>query len=112
MQFTSVIALAVAASPIFAAATPVVEARDGDCNTGSTLCCNQVQASNSTSITQLAGLLGIALPSLGLLAGLSCSPLNILGIGGNSCSSQPVCCSQNNFGGLLALGCNPINLNL
>ncbi|KAF4621001.1 hypothetical protein D9613_000973 [Agrocybe pediades] len=69
MQFTSAIALAVAASPIFAAATPVIEARDGDCNTGSTLCCNQVQASNSTSITQLAGLLGIALPSLGLLAG-------------------------------------------
>ncbi|KDR75554.1 hypothetical protein GALMADRAFT_121639 [Galerina marginata CBS 339.88] len=89
-----------------------IVARDGDCNTGDTLCCNQVQQSNSTSITELAGLLGIALPSLGALVGLSCSPLSILGIGGNSCSAQPVCCTGNTFGGLLALGCNPINLNL
>ncbi|KAH8822417.1 hypothetical protein DL96DRAFT_1560024 [Flagelloscypha sp. PMI_526] len=44
--------------------------------------------------------------------GLTCSPINIIGIGSNSCSSQPVCCSDNNFNGVIAIGCSPININL
>ncbi|TFK65623.1 fungal hydrophobin [Pluteus cervinus] len=98
--------------PMLANAVAVLPRQTGDCNTGSINCCNSVQSSSTTSVTQLAGLLGIALPDLGALVGLSCSPLSVLGLGGNSCSQQPVCCSNNSFGGLIALGCNPINLNL
>ncbi|KAF8954462.1 fungal hydrophobin-domain-containing protein [Flammula alnicola] len=66
----------------------------------------------TTTLASLAGLLGLDLGSITGLIGLTCSPLDILGIGGNSCSQQPVCCSNNNFNGVIALGCNPINLNL
>ncbi|KAJ3551688.1 hypothetical protein NP233_g13033 [Leucocoprinus birnbaumii] len=84
----------------------------GSCNTGSIQCCNTVQDASSTGVSQLAGLLGIALGSITGLVGLNCSPLSILGVGGNSCSAQPVCCTGNSFSGLISLGCNPINLNL
>ncbi|KAF9562989.1 fungal hydrophobin [Agrocybe pediades] len=113
MKFTSAaIVLAAVAAPILAAATPIEARDDGDCNTGSTLYCNTTQQSSTTAISQLAGLLGITLSALPVLVGVNCSPLNILGVGGNSCSAQPVCCSQNNFNGLLAIGCNPININV
>ncbi|TFK65630.1 fungal hydrophobin [Pluteus cervinus] len=85
---------------------------DGDCNTGSTQCCNSVQSLQSTSVTQLAGLLGLDLGGLTGLVGLTCSPLSALGLGANSCSQQPVCCTGNTFSGLLSLGCSPLNLNL
>ncbi|KAF8963577.1 fungal hydrophobin-domain-containing protein, partial [Flammula alnicola] len=86
--------------------------QSGSCDTGSTVCCTSLQSSSTTGLAELAGLLGISLGSITPIVGLSCSPLNILGLGGNSCSAQPACCSNNSFGGLLALGCNPLNLNL
>ncbi|KAJ3560046.1 hypothetical protein NP233_g383 [Leucocoprinus birnbaumii] len=108
MQFSTTLVLAL---PAIAAATAIPR-QSGNCNTGSISCCNQVQQANSTAVSQLGGLLGIVLDPIEGLIGLGCSPLNILGIGGNSCSAQPVCCTGNTFGGLISLGCNPINLNL
>ncbi|KAF5354774.1 hypothetical protein D9756_005705 [Leucocoprinus leucothites] len=108
MRFAAALTIAL---PAFVAATAIP--RDGgSCNTGPISCCNSVQQSGSTQVNQLAGLLGIVLPTIQGLVGLNCSPLNVIGLGGNSCSSQPVCCSNNSFGGLISLGCNPINLNL
>ncbi|TFK65625.1 fungal hydrophobin [Pluteus cervinus] len=107
--------VSVALLPLLASAAVLprqTQGPTGNCNTGSVQCCNSVQSSSATSVTQLAGLLGIDLGSITGLIGLSCSPLSILGAGGNSCSAQPVCCTGNSFGGLLSLGCNPINLNL
>ncbi|PPQ70607.1 hypothetical protein CVT26_013206 [Gymnopilus dilepis] len=111
MRFSAAFSFAL---PVLAAATAIdLSARQtGNCDTGSTLCCNSAQESNSTSVSELAGLLGIVLPDIAGLIGLGCSPLSILGFGGNSCSAQPVCCTSNTFSGLIALGCNPINLNL
>ncbi|KAF8204671.1 hydrophobin-251 [Pholiota molesta] len=31
---------------------------------------------------------------------------------GTSCSAQPVCCTNDSFNGVVALGCTPININL
>ncbi|GLB42284.1 putative hydrophobin [Lyophyllum shimeji] len=84
----------------------------GQCNTGSIQCCNSVQQAGNPVVGILSGLLGVVLPSLTGQVGLNCSPLNVIGIGGNSCNAQPVCCTGNNFSGLLVLGCTPINLNL
>ncbi|KAF8870876.1 fungal hydrophobin-domain-containing protein [Infundibulicybe gibba] len=109
-MFARASSLFVIALPILAAATAIP--RDGDCNTGALQCCNSVQSSSTTGIAQLAGLLGISLGSLTPLIGLSCSPLSVAGIGGNSCSAQPACCTGNTFSGVIALGCSPINLNL
>ncbi|KAJ3564671.1 hypothetical protein NP233_g8148 [Leucocoprinus birnbaumii] len=82
------------------------------CNTGPIQCCNSVQAANSNPVSSLLGLLGIAVGSVTGLVGLTCNPITVIGGGGNSCSAQPVCCTNNNFSGLIAIGCTPVNLNL
>ncbi|CAA7260491.1 unnamed protein product [Cyclocybe aegerita] len=99
------------ALPLLAAAS-VLQIRAGDCNTGDIQCCNSTMQSSTTSLGLLSGLLGLVLPAISGLVGLNCSPLSIIGLGGNSCSAQPVCCSNNQFNGLISLGCIPINLNL
>ncbi|TFK70619.1 hydrophobin-263 [Pluteus cervinus] len=110
-MFSRISAISLFALPLLASAS-VLPRQTGDCNTGSINCCATTQTSTPESVTELSGLLGIALPNIAGLIGLGCSPLSILGLGGNSCSAQPVCCSGNTFGGLIGLGCNPLNLNL
>ena len=51
------------------------------CNTGSLQCCNSVQSASSSGVPGLLGLLGIVLQDLNVLVGLTCSPLDILGLG-------------------------------
>ncbi|KDQ60463.1 hypothetical protein JAAARDRAFT_153118 [Jaapia argillacea MUCL 33604] len=89
-----------------------LEARQtSQCNVGTLNCCNSVQSSTSESVTELAGLLGIVLPTIEGLVGLGCSPLSVIGVGnGGACTASPVCCENNQFGGLISLGCIPITL--
>ncbi|KAF5361839.1 hypothetical protein D9756_002079 [Leucocoprinus leucothites] len=109
--------------PFLAAATAVPRTGGGggggggtipasQCNTGSLQCCNSAQAADSSAVTVLAGLLGVVLQGVTGLVGLTCDPISVIGVGGNSCTAQPVCCTGNNFSGLLVLGCTPVNLNL
>ncbi|KAF9442160.1 fungal hydrophobin, partial [Macrolepiota fuliginosa MF-IS2] len=102
------------ALPAVAVASAIPQARDGggNCNTGSQLCCNSAQSTSDPVTALLTGLLGLNLGSITGLVGVTCSPLSVAGVGGNSCTAQPVCCSNNSFNGLIALGCNPININL
>ncbi|THU90097.1 fungal hydrophobin, partial [Dendrothele bispora CBS 962.96] len=79
------------------------------CNTGSIQCCN---SASSPAATELCGLLGIVVQDPNLLVGLTCNPISIIGIGGNSCNAQPVCCENNDFNGVVAIGCVPVNINL
>ncbi|KAI9570832.1 hydrophobin 2 [Boletus coccyginus] len=101
---------------VVAAAPSELEARTdsvSQCNTGSMQCCAMTQTSTPTTLNYFSSLLGIALPSIDGLLGLSCSPITAIGTGtGASCTQQPVCCTGNNFNGLINLGCSPINLNL
>ncbi|KAF8895187.1 fungal hydrophobin-domain-containing protein [Infundibulicybe gibba] len=115
---TSTIAL-FAMIPLLAAATAVPRTTTpttpaSQCNTGDLQCCNSTQESSNTnaSLTSLLGLLGVVVGSLTGQVGVSCSPLNVIGVGGNSCSAQPVCCSNNSFKGVVAVGCTPVNINL
>ncbi|KAI0031990.1 hydrophobin, partial [Vararia minispora EC-137] len=87
------------------------------CNTGPVQCCNQVQPASSVNFSRilpssLLSLLPINLQGLNIPIGLDCTPINVLGIGGNSCSQQTVCCENNNFSGLISIGCTPINVGL
>ncbi|KAH6890813.1 hydrophobin-319 [Coprinopsis sp. MPI-PUGE-AT-0042] len=82
------------------------------CSTGPIQCCNSVQDAKSPSVGLLAGLLGIVLGPITGQVGLTCNPLSVIGVGGNSCSGQTVCCNGNNFSGLIVVGCTPININL
>ncbi|ESK88581.1 hydrophobin [Moniliophthora roreri MCA 2997] len=83
------------------------------CNTGPIQCCNTVNNIQNEDVTNALGLLNIVVQDLNVPIGLNCDPISaVVGIGGNSCSQQPVCCENNNFNGLVAIGCTPINLNL
>ncbi|KAF8055412.1 hydrophobin-251 [Lyophyllum atratum] len=78
----------------------------------STSCCNSVQNADDKSVAGILGFLGVAVQGLTGQVGLTCNPISGIGIGGNSCASQPVCCTDNSFNGVIALGCSPINVNL
>ncbi|KAH7905555.1 fungal hydrophobin-domain-containing protein [Hygrophoropsis aurantiaca] len=83
------------------------------CNTGSAYCCDSVQSATSSQVTTLAALLGIVLGDITGQVGLTCSPLTIIGTGsGADCNQEPVCCTNDQFNGLINLGCSPLNLNL
>jgi hypothetical protein len=45
-------------------------------------------------------------------AGLTCTPVSVLALAGQSCSQQSACCTGNNFEGAVVLGCDPIAANL
>ncbi|KAL0958840.1 hypothetical protein HGRIS_014158 [Hohenbuehelia grisea] len=102
----------VAALAAFAAAGPVARGGDSKCNTGPVQCCNSVQDSKSAGIAGLVGLVTALVGPVTGQVGLTCSPLTAIGVSGNSCSQQPVCCENNNFNGIIAIGCTPININL
>ncbi|KAI1793704.1 fungal hydrophobin [Ganoderma leucocontextum] len=99
----------VAVAALFA--LPALAAPTGSCNTGSVQCCNSVEDSSSAAASGILGLLGINLQDVTGMVGLQCSPLSVIGLGGGSaCSQQPVCCQNNNVGGLISIGCVPIQL--
>ncbi|TFK65760.1 fungal hydrophobin [Pluteus cervinus] len=91
------------------ASTPIPASQ---CNTGSIQCCDSVESANSASAVALFGLLGIVVSDVEALVGITCTPITVIGAGGNSCSAQPVCCENDTFKGVVAIGCTPINLNL
>ncbi|KAF8649124.1 hypothetical protein AX16_006005 [Volvariella volvacea WC 439] len=84
----------------------------GQCNTGEITCCNQVQSAGTPAVSTLLGLLGIVVQDVNVPIGITCSPISVIGIGGNSCTAQPVCCQNNTFNGVVAIGCTPINISL
>ncbi|KAF5374363.1 hypothetical protein D9758_004717 [Tetrapyrgos nigripes] len=103
----------VAALASLAAATPL-EVRQGfsQCNVGELQCCDIVQPASAQPASTILGLLGIVIQDLTVLVGINCSPISVIGVGGNSCTAQPVCCENNSFTPLIAIGCTPININL
>ncbi|KAH7919201.1 fungal hydrophobin [Leucogyrophana mollusca] len=107
-------AIVVSCFALLAVATPASVARQSsECNTGSISCCNSVQEADSSAVTSLLGLLGIVLGDITGLVGLDCSPISAIGLGsGATCNQEPVCCTNDEYNGLINLGCSPININL
>ncbi|KAL0945886.1 hypothetical protein HGRIS_012170 [Hohenbuehelia grisea] len=119
---------------VLAAAAPQGAPTFASCNTGPVQCCNSVQdASHHSVVDRVNAIKNVEKSSLfaGLLPGINaddlvdatvgdvtaqvgidCTPVTVIGVAsGSSCSAQPVCCSNNNFNGLVAVGCTPINVN-
>ncbi|KAF8992599.1 fungal hydrophobin-domain-containing protein [Cyathus striatus] len=94
---------------VLSALVLAVSAND-QCNTGDLYCCNSVQAANSPSAASVLHSVGAVVQGITAQVGLTCSPLSVLGLGANSCTQQPTCCTGNNFNGLVVIGCTPINL--
>ncbi|KAG5718506.1 hypothetical protein E4T56_gene15353 [Termitomyces sp. T112] len=97
-MFARLSAAIVLALPLLAAAT---------CSSGQPQCCNSLLDATTDGVAQfLENLLGVDVQSITGLVGLTCGPLSA------GCTQQNVCCSNNNFNGLVALGCTPINVGL
>ncbi|KAH6919085.1 hydrophobin-315 [Coprinopsis sp. MPI-PUGE-AT-0042] len=99
---------------VLAAPTPS-EVEYEQCNGGTVQCCNSTENHKSLSqkTTGLLALLGVDVNRITASVGVQCSSINVLSItAGQSCTQQTVCCSNNNFEGVVALGCNPINISL
>ncbi|KAK0442701.1 hydrophobin-251 [Desarmillaria tabescens] len=82
--------------------------------TGTAQCCESTQSPSdlSPSVVTLLGLLGVVVGDLTANVGLTCSPISVIGVGGTNCDAQTVCCDNNNYNGVVALGCTPINIGL
>ncbi|KAI0079770.1 fungal hydrophobin [Panus rudis PR-1116 ss-1] len=102
---TTTTTIVVTATP--PASTPIPA---NSCSTGPIQCCNSVQQANSPGVSSLLGLLGIVLSGTNVLAGIGCSPISVIGVGGGNCKAQAVCCENNSFGSLISLGCVPVSL--
>ncbi|KAG6375855.1 fungal hydrophobin [Boletus reticuloceps] len=107
--------LPIAALVAVAAAAPnALEARTAStCNSGSVSCCNQKFSNPSTFSGGPLGLLGVLL-GLGVNAGVSCSPITIIGLlnNGGQCTQQTACCSNVEQNGLINIACSPIAVPL
>ncbi|KAK0199588.1 hydrophobin 2 [Desarmillaria ectypa] len=113
-MFARISTFTLLALPLLATATAVLPRTDGAaCSaTGTAQCCASTQSPTSSIVQTLLGLLGIPIGSVTANVGLTCSPITVLGLGGTQCSNQVVCCDNNNFNGVVALGCTPINIGL
>ncbi|TFK99155.1 fungal hydrophobin [Pterulicium gracile] len=97
---------------VSSAASIATRSEPGSCNTSPIQCCQSTEAPNGPTASVLLGLLGVILQDLNVLVGIQCSPLTVIGGGGAGCDAEPVCCQNNSFKGLIAIGCLPINIGL
>ncbi|PBK61817.1 fungal hydrophobin [Armillaria solidipes] len=115
-MFARISTFTLLALPLLATATSVLPRTNGAaCSaTGTAQCCDSTQSSSNLtpSVTTLLGFLGVVISDLTANVGLTCSPITVLGVGGTQCNNQVVCCNNNNFNGVVALGCTPINIGL
>jgi hypothetical protein len=95
-----------------AAATPARRGGEpaSSCTTGPVQCCNTVEPASSSGVASILALLGIVLQNLNVDVGLTCDPITVIGAGGSGCSAQAVCCEDNSHGGLISIGCVPVQL--
>ncbi|KAI0370767.1 fungal hydrophobin [Pilatotrama ljubarskyi] len=106
-MFSRAVALTISSLLLLASATPLEVA--GICSNGSdALCCNAVMQASDPAAAGILGLLGVVVPNLNLIVGLTCSPIGTPSTA--ACSANTVCCANDNFGGLIALDCTPVTL--
>ncbi|THU90445.1 fungal hydrophobin [Dendrothele bispora CBS 962.96] len=106
MQFTLLASLATLAT-LAAATIPASQ-----CTTGPIECCDSVQPASSDAVSKVLATIGVVLQDVNVDVGLTCSPVSVIGVGGNSCSASPVCCEDKTFAPLAAINCVPVDLSL
>jgi len=83
------------------------------CQTAPVQCCNSVEAAGAPGVSALLATVGVVLQDVNIPIGITCTPISVVGVGsGASCNSQAVCCDNNSFHGIVAIGCTPVNIAL
>lgn len=54
------------------------------CNVGELQCCNSVEKADGKNVSNVLGLLGVDVSTVTGLVGLTCNPISVIGVGGNS----------------------------
>jgi len=116
-MFSKLTLVAVASMAVFVSALPRPDGSSSitnSCNGGTVQCCTSYQATSSDAVQQKAKELDLldAIVPADVTAGLTCTPVSVLTLAGQSCTAQQACCSGNSFDGAIVLGCNPINANV
>jgi len=107
-MFSQLAVLALAALSASALTTP--ERRQATCSTGPVQCCNSVQPAGSPAASNLLALVGVVVQDVNVAVGITCTPITVIGGGAaGSCSQQSVCCEDNSFEGVIAIGCTPVS---
>ena len=84
---------AISTLAILAAANPVA-AGGGD---SGPQCCESVQKASDPAVAATLKSIGVVVQDANVPVGLTCSPITVIGVGsGNACSSNVVCCQNNN----------------
>ncbi|KAK0212037.1 hydrophobin-251 [Armillaria fumosa] len=115
-MFARISAFTLLALPLLVTATDVLPHGGGDgsaCSaTGTVQCCESTKSVSLGPIQTLLGLLGVVISDLTADVSMTCSPITVLSVGRTECNNQVICCDNNSFNGLVALGCMPINISL
>ncbi|KAF5377897.1 hypothetical protein D9615_006824 [Tricholomella constricta] len=94
-------------------ALPLLVAAGGSqCSSGNQQCCDSVQSSDDANVAALLSSLSIPIQDVNVPIGINCIPVSAFGVAGTSCNTQTVCCENNNFNGVVAIGCTPINVSV
>uniref|UniRef100_A0A0W0GEQ8 Hydrophobin n=1 Tax=Moniliophthora roreri TaxID=221103 RepID=A0A0W0GEQ8_MONRR len=106
------------------------------CTTGPIQCRNSKDLADGPTACILLGLLIVLVQSADVLVGIACNPIDVIGLGSEVCSAEPLCCTNNDFSkldassgfrlfnpdqdrlfyafldGVIAIGCVPVDLDL
>ncbi|TCD68611.1 hypothetical protein EIP91_010266 [Steccherinum ochraceum] len=65
------------------------------CSTAPVQCCDSTFTEGSADGAALLDSIGVPVQDVNALVGQGCSPLSVVGVGGDSCSGSAVCCQDN-----------------
>jgi len=54
------------------------------CNTGPVQCCDSIGKASDASIAKILGLLGVVVQDVNAIIGVTCTPITVIGAGGDS----------------------------
>ncbi|EMD35894.1 hypothetical protein CERSUDRAFT_84984 [Gelatoporia subvermispora B] len=121
----SIIALALLSAPAFVLARPQGSSSGsgGQCSPAQIQCCDNVASGDSDHMRAVAKALNMNIdPNMTYGTGCAAGGMpgaggmpnagGMVGVGGGTtCTSAPMCCEDNSFGGLIGIGCAPIPVN-
>ncbi|KAI3601263.1 hydrophobin 1 [Moniliophthora roreri] len=71
--------------------------------------CDFAQTASESPALEIIGLLAIPINDPNVLVGLRCTPFSVWG---STCNPIPLCCKDNDYLGIIAVDCVPVDVNL